>query len=65
MADEVHLLGERDKGPTLEMMLTKIRKMYSQAQVLALSATIENSNEIARWLGCELNRKQLETYEIS
>ena len=54
VADEVHLIGERDRGPTLEMMLTKIRKMYSQAQVLALSATIENSNEIARWLGCEL-----------
>ncbi|MGI0001994.1 MAG: DEAD/DEAH box helicase, partial [Nitrososphaeraceae archaeon] len=54
VADEVHLLGERERGPTLEMMLTKIRKMYSQAQVLALSATIENSNEIARWLGCEL-----------
>ena len=54
VADEVHLLGERDRGPTLEMMLTKIRKMYSHAQVLALSATIENSNEIARWLGCEL-----------
>jgi helicase len=28
--------------------------MYSQAQVLALSATIENSSEIARWLDCEL-----------
>jgi helicase len=54
VADEVHLIGERDRGPTLEMMLTKIRKMYSQAQVLALSATIENSNEIARWLGCVL-----------
>jgi helicase len=54
VADEVHLIGEHDRGPTLEMILTKIRKMYSQAQVLALSATIENSNEIARWLGCEL-----------
>jgi helicase len=54
VADEVHLIGERDRGPTLEMMLTKIRKMYSLAQILALSATIENSTEIARWLGCEL-----------
>jgi helicase len=54
VADEVHLIGERERGPTLEMMLTKIRKMYSQAQVLALSATIENSSEIARWLDCEL-----------
>src|ERR687892_372456 len=53
VADEVHLLGERDRGPTLEMMLTKIRKIYSEAQLLALSATVENSNEIARWLGCD------------
>ena len=53
VADEVHLLGERDRGPTLEMMLTKIRKLYSEAQLLALSATVENSNEIARWLGCD------------
>jgi helicase len=54
VADEIHLIGERERGPTLEMMLTKIRNMYSQAQVLALSATINNSKEIARWLGCEL-----------
>src|SRR5919108_2607810 len=54
VADEVHLIGERGRGPTLEVMLTKIRKMYSQAQVLALSATVENSSEIARWLNCEL-----------
>jgi helicase len=54
VADEVHLIGERERGPTLEMILTKIRKMYSHAQVLALSATVENSSEIARWLDCEL-----------
>ena len=54
VADEVHLIGERERGPTLEMMLTKIRKMYSHAQVLALSATVKNSSEIARWLDCEL-----------
>jgi helicase len=54
VADEVHLTGERERGPTLEMMLTKIRKMYSGAQILALSATIANSREIADWLGCDL-----------
>jgi helicase len=54
VADEIHLIGERERGPTLEMMLTKIRKVYSQAQVLGLSATINNSEEIAKWLGCEL-----------
>src|SRR5919107_3933111 len=54
VSDEVHLIGERERGPTLEMMLTKIRKLYSGAQLLALSATVENSNEIAKWLGCDL-----------
>src|ERR671931_1850051 len=54
VADEVHLLGDRDRGPTLEMMLTKIRKMYTQSQILAFSATVANSEHIAKWLGCEL-----------
>ena len=54
VADEVHLLGDRERGPTLEMTITKIRKMYPRAQILALSATIANSQEIAKWLGCKL-----------
>jgi ATP-dependent DNA helicase len=52
--DEVHLLGDRERGPTLEMILTKIRKIYPQSQLLALSATVANSDDIAMWLGCEL-----------
>src|ERR671925_1039086 len=54
VSDEVHLLGDRERGPTLEMMLTKIRRHYTQAQIVALSATVANSDEIADWLGCEL-----------
>lgn len=54
LSDEVHLIGDRVRGPTLEMMLTRIRKHYPQSQVVALSATVANSDEIADWLGCEL-----------
>jgi helicase len=54
VTDEVHLLGDKERGPTLEMILTKIRKMYPQSQILALSATVTNSEDIAKWLGCEL-----------
>lgn len=54
VSDEVHLLGDRERGPTLEMMLTKIRRHYTQAQIVALSATVANSGEIAGWLACEL-----------
>ena len=54
VSDEVHLIGDRERGPTLEMMLTKIRRNYPQSQVVALSATVANSDEIADWLGCKL-----------
>ncbi|MFZ0513608.1 MAG: DEAD/DEAH box helicase [Candidatus Nitrosopolaris sp.] len=52
--DEVHLIGERERGPTLEMILTIIRKVRSHAQILALSATVSNSADIAKWLDCDL-----------
>ena len=52
--DEVHLIGDRERGPTLEIILTKIKERYPKAQIIALSATISNSEEVGRWLGCEI-----------
>ena len=52
--DEVHLMGDKDRGPTLEMMVTKIKRFYREAQILALSATVSNSKDIAEWLDCKL-----------
>lgn len=54
VADEVHLIGDSDRGPTLEIILTKLKELQRRPQVLALSATITNSDELAKWLGCEL-----------
>jgi len=51
--DEVHSLGT-DRGPTIEMAVTKLRGMNASLQVLALSATIPNNREISEWLGAEL-----------
>ncbi len=53
VVDEVHLMGEEERGPTLEMVLSKIRALNDEAQVIALSATIRNSEEIAAWLNAE------------
>ncbi len=53
IADEVHLINDADRGPTLEVTLAKLRQVNPQAQVLALSATIKNSEELARWLEAE------------
>ncbi len=51
VADEVHLIHDADRGPTLEVTLAKLRQVNPRAQVIALSATIENSEELAEWLG--------------
>jgi len=53
VADEVHLLDSADRGPTLEVALARILQINPNAQVLALSATINNVDEIAGWLKAE------------
>lgn len=54
IADEVHLIGDDDRGPTLEMILTKLKLLEKRPQIVGLSATITNSDDIAQWLGCAL-----------
>lgn len=54
IADEVHLTGNDSRGPTLEMILTKIMHLELDAQMLSLSATISNSSTIGDWLRSEV-----------
>lgn len=54
VADEVHLIDSPDRGPTLEVTLAKLRKMNPSCQILALSATVGNADELAAWLEAEL-----------
>ena len=50
VADEVHLLNDGERGPTLEVVLARLVQVNPDMQVLALSATINNVEEIAGWL---------------
>jgi len=50
VADEVHLMRDPERGPTLEVSLTRLRRSYPDLQVVALSATVGNSEELAAWL---------------
>ncbi len=50
VADEVHLMRDPERGPTLEVSLTRLRRSYPDLQVVALSATVGNSEEVAAWL---------------
>jgi helicase len=50
VADEVHLLNEAERGPTLEVVLARLMQTNPDLQILALSATINNVEEIAGWI---------------
>ena len=50
VADEVHLLNDADRGPTLEVVLARLMQVNPDVQLLALSATVRNAEEAAEWL---------------
>ncbi len=54
VSDEVHLIDDRNRGPTLEVTLAKLRQLNPALQVVALSATVGNAGEIADWLDAAL-----------
>ncbi|MFQ6123693.1 MAG: DEAD/DEAH box helicase [Candidatus Heimdallarchaeota archaeon] len=56
IADEIHLLDDIERGPTLEVVLTRLRDLLPSTQILALSATIQNAEEVATWLDADLVR---------
>lgn len=54
IADEVHLINDPGRGPTLEVALTKMMLRNPAMQMIALSATISNATELADWLKARL-----------
>ena len=54
VADEIHLVDDAGRGPTLEVTLGKLRTLNPGLQVVALSATVDNADVIAAWLDAEL-----------
>ncbi|MCK7520901.1 MAG: DEAD/DEAH box helicase [Ignavibacteriales bacterium] len=54
VVDEVHLIDSQGRGPTLEMVIAKMRFRNPAMQVIGLSATIGNPDKLAGWLDAEL-----------
>ncbi|MEM5879274.1 MAG: DEAD/DEAH box helicase [Candidatus Aenigmatarchaeota archaeon] len=66
VVDEIHLLNDPNRGPTLEILLTRLMEIVPKAQILALSATINNAEELAEWLNAHLlesNFRPVKLYE--
>jgi replicative superfamily II helicase len=54
--DEIHLLGE-DRGPILEVIVSRMRFVASQAatsvRLVGLSTALANAGDLAEWLGID------------
>jgi len=64
VVDEIHLINDSSRGPTLEMVLAKMLQILSNVQVVGLSATISNADEIAGWLNAELVKSTWRPVEL-
>ena len=54
VADEFHLVNDSHRGPTMEINLARIRHLLPEAQIITLSATVGNSQDLANWLESDL-----------
>lgn len=52
--DEIHMINDPHRGPTLEILMTMLRQILKKVQVIGLSATIGNPQELAAWMNANL-----------
>ncbi|MFA5797831.1 MAG: DEAD/DEAH box helicase [Candidatus Woesearchaeota archaeon] len=52
--DEIHLLNDSSRGPTLEVIITLLKILLKHVQIIGLSATIGNPQQVADWLNATL-----------
>lgn len=50
VVDELHMVGEGRRGATLELLLTKLLLKAPGAQIMGMSATVPNLEQLAQWL---------------
>lgn len=62
--DEVHMLDDTSRGPTLEILMTRLKRVAKDSQIIALSATVGNAKELAEWLGSELIESDYRPVEL-
>ena len=54
IVDEVHLVGDHERGATLESLLARLRASADRTRIVALSATAGNAEELAAWFNAQL-----------
>jgi helicase len=64
VVDEIHLIGDPSRGATLEMVIAKLRYLNPTMQVIGLSATMGNPEELAKWLNASLITSEWRPVEL-
>ncbi len=63
--DEIHMIDSPSRGPTLEVLITRLRTEV-HPQILALSATVKNADDVGKWLDAKVvsnNFRPVKLYE--
>ena len=54
IVDEFHMIGEYSRGPTIECAITRSRVLHPGMRLIALSATLQNMEELSTWLSARV-----------
>ncbi|KAG6447834.1 helicase POLQ-like isoform X2 [Manduca sexta] len=65
VVDELHLIGERSRGGTLETLLATVLFTKEPIQIVGMSATIGNLDEIAKFLKAEVYERQFRPVQLT
>ncbi|MFW9882725.1 MAG: DEAD/DEAH box helicase, partial [Candidatus Thorarchaeota archaeon] len=57
--DEIHSIGESDRGPRLESLIVRLNEFLHNPQIIGLSATIKNAEFFNSWLSSLGNKTTL------
>ncbi|MFX1377902.1 MAG: DEAD/DEAH box helicase [Promethearchaeota archaeon] len=57
--DEIHIIGESDRGPRLESLIVRLNEFLHNPQIIGLSATIANAEFFNSWLSSLGNKTTL------
>ncbi len=63
IADELQLIGEVGRGPSVETLCALLRQRQPR-QFVALTATVENPDDLAAWMNCQSVRSVRRDVEL-
>ncbi|UJR13694.1 hypothetical protein I4U23_000706 [Adineta vaga] len=64
VVDELHMIGEGQRGAILESLLTKVRMLTPQPQIVGMSATLANIDDLLKFLDAQFYEERFRPVEL-